>query len=363
MKHIANTIINYILGETREGGTYKFVLPSYPSDLLLKIGSELKEQYDRVFKYKVRFEYGIAYRLGQAWKNSGTISDIVNFNKICEKHWYNDTNNLTSFRNDFKKPQDDCLVVLLAGYEDIDDRASLEDFFHLDQQSIWEICLKKSFYSWVYETLHGIVNPDDSKDDFNKIAVLLKNLYEFGLADALEVSRFLQHQDFTEIMSGRDAYRLVLSDLSPFKLPCMKGLAENYTKSFSKYISPALEFFNYSMLLDNTARKKYLGKVKNYSDALNNGQLEIEDFEDLGEYESITELLDSLQRYIETGAQPERERLQKTDFIFIYEKILGYREKKPEVEVNKKKPKKCLVCRLKFFYALCGSRSGILKLS
>ena len=48
------------------------------------------------------------------------------------------------------KPADnESLVIVLAGYEHIDDRGSLQDFFHLDEEAIWNLCLGGSFKQWV----------------------------------------------------------------------------------------------------------------------------------------------------------------------------------------------------------------------
>lgn len=126
MKYIKNTIVRYILDRsTGDQGTYRFVLPSYPVDVLLAIGKELDEQFKRILDRRIRLEYGVAYRLGKQWFDSGTASEKNSFSEICERGWYNEGDNLTSLRNKLKNPEDDGLVILLAGYDHIDDRASL----------------------------------------------------------------------------------------------------------------------------------------------------------------------------------------------------------------------------------------------
>ena len=146
MKYLINTIVNYIVSRsTAEPGTYRFVLPSYPAEVLLGIGKEIDEQLKRIHDRRIRLEYGVAYRLGKQWYEYGTPAEKDCFSNICLKGWYNEGNNLTSLRNKLKEPEDDGLVILLAGYDHIDDRASLQDFFHLDQEALWIICLKRSF--------------------------------------------------------------------------------------------------------------------------------------------------------------------------------------------------------------------------
>jgi DNA phosphorothioation-dependent restriction protein DptH len=78
MKYMADTIVKYVLGETnRHSGMLRFVLPSYPSDLLLEIGCELDEQFSRITDRRVDWEYKIAYRLGKEWENGTSGSTFL----------------------------------------------------------------------------------------------------------------------------------------------------------------------------------------------------------------------------------------------------------------------------------------------
>jgi DNA phosphorothioation-dependent restriction protein DptH len=50
----------------------------------------------------------------------------------------------------------------------------------------------------------------------------------------------------------------------------------------------------------------------------------------LGEFESVDAFLDTLQDYIANRAEASRQKLYKVDFIFLYEKVLGYKLKKTD---------------------------------
>ncbi|MGB4243954.1 MAG: hypothetical protein WBK42_10420, partial [Dethiobacteria bacterium] len=80
MKFMAGTIVNYILDQTKKniGRTLRFVLPSYPPDLLYEIGNEIAERTMKSIEHRIGFEYGIAYRLGEKWEN-GTQEEKVIF--------------------------------------------------------------------------------------------------------------------------------------------------------------------------------------------------------------------------------------------------------------------------------------------
>jgi DNA phosphorothioation-dependent restriction protein DptH len=325
MKHLINTIVNYIVSRsTAEPGTYRFVLPSYPAEVLLGIGKEIDEQLKRIHDRRIRLKYGVAYRLGKQWYESGTPAEKDCFSNICSKGWYNEGNNLTSLRNKLKEPEDDGLVILLAGYDHIDDRASLQDFFHLDQEALWTICLKRSFKTWVINALRQYVNPEDSELDILNISDVFRALYDYGLADLLDISRYLESQDFSVAMSGKDAYQLVLSNLKPFKLPVMIGLSRKHSKkNFHHYIVPAQECFNYSMFINETNRKKYISRATKY---LQESEDDL-DREMLGGFESKEDLVSTLQDYIENRSIESSNQLRNADFIYIYERILGHKSK------------------------------------
>lgn len=340
MKYMANTIKNFILAEAKnKTGTFKFILPSYPSGLLLTLGKRLAEEFSRVVGHRVRFIYGVAYRLGKEWHDHGTSNDRTNFKSICQSGWYNSDNNLTNLRNELRKPDEDCLVIVLAGYDHIDDQGSLLDFFHLDQQTIWNLCLKKSFKSWVLASLQTEVDQVDGTSEIDKIAEVFSSLYEYGLTDLLGVSIHLESLDFTGMMSSDDAYLHLLSNLINFKLPCMIGLAGSRVgrKGIGSYIAPALEFFNYSRFLEQGKRKTALKKIEQFRAIIDSEQI---DSRVLGDFKSPTALLDTLKDYIENRSPNACEILKTADFIFIHNRILNYKPRKNEPGPVSKKASK-----------------------
>ena len=130
MKYFADSIVEYIL-DTTEGkeGTFRFVLPAYPSGILLRIGNELTEKTKRNLNQRVLFNYGIAYQLGKEWQRSGEERQRQHFAEIRQRGWYNESDNLTSMRNKMRdESATDCLIIVLAGYEYIHDKESLRDF-------------------------------------------------------------------------------------------------------------------------------------------------------------------------------------------------------------------------------------------
>lgn len=339
MNYLAWTISEYIYEESKKPGTYKFILPSYPSALLLDIGSRLEKSFGNVMEGKVKFIYGIAYRLGQRWQSSNDPAEQGYFSAIQQKGWYNQGNNLTFLRNEIKSEEEDTLVTLLAGYDDIDDRGGLGDFFHLDQGSIWNICLKRSFKPWLNQSLKDFINLEDFSSNVDAMDDLFSNMYKSGLADLISVSNYLKNRDFTNVSNGNEAYRVILEDLKPFTLPKMTGLSKKSHSSFSAFQSGALNFFNYSSFINTKDRDKALKRLEDLRKDLQ--QLEF-DTEQLGHYQTIEDMLDELQDYIENRTEESRQNLYSVDFVFLYEKVLNYKPK-----IDKKKPVASKIRRLK----------------
>src|SRR5690554_457436 len=150
---LSKTICDYIVGEIGRGAkTLRFVLPSYPSRILLEIGEIIKDYIDRILDQRIEFYYGVAYHLGEHWRAYGSSQEQIDLDKIQQNGWYDQDNSLTKMRNKLPGTEVDCLIILMAGFEHIQDQGSLQDFFNLNQATVWDLCLKKSFIKWVEQS-------------------------------------------------------------------------------------------------------------------------------------------------------------------------------------------------------------------
>ena len=332
MKYLAETIVGHIVGTTRRaGGTLRFILPSYPSSLLVNIGRELEEAFLHEPDRTVAFRYGIACRLGQEWQ-SGSAGAQEDFECANRRGWYNADDNLTSLRNIVKPADNESLVIVLAGYEHIDDRGSLQDFFHLDEEAIWNLCLGGSFKQWVARALEPFIDLSYADAEINAMADALGSLYQHGLAHVLQVSEFLSVCDFSRAHQPGDAYAILMEGLGFFNLPPMPSLAQHSARKrdLNTYVGPAQEFLNYSMFLDDSKRRKHLRNISEFR--TRSGGVEL-DRSLLGDFaaapDAESELLDALEDYIRNRSDQARRLLATADFAHIYEKVLGYKEPKP----------------------------------
>ncbi len=333
MKYLADTIVQYVAGESVGEGTFRFILPSYPAPLLRAIGVELEELFSRMIDRRVEFQYAIACRLGEKWRLSDSPADRAAFQLVWQHGWYNEGDNLTSVRNRVRDPDsEDTLVSVIAGYDHIDDRASLQDFFHLNDRAIWDICLRRSFEDWVVAKFSEALDASDYASAMEQIADALKTIYDHGLANLAGISTYLEKLDLGSVATGREAYRLVLRSLAAFRLPAMPGLARDARgRTLAAYLGPAQEFVNYGAFLEDSARKKALKAIADYRSE----DPQLPDEEVLGEFNSRDDLLESLSRYIEGASATDRERLMMADFVYIRDRVLGYRRRTPDIPPRK----------------------------
>lgn len=334
MKYLADTIVGRVWQEVEDqSGTFRYVLPAYPSNVLLRVGTELADRAKKHMCNKIEFRYGIAFQLGKIWDEFGTPDDQKNLSVARTLGWYNESDNLTSLRNSMRDESTDCLLVLLAGHEHIHDKESLRDFYRLDQESIWQSVLKRSFVHWVEKALADHVNRDDNITEFEEISEFLTAIYDLGLSDLVAMSSFLEDLDkqFRQISVGRDAYRIILENLDPyFGLPKLNGvLGGTSRRGVKRYITSAQEFFHYTMFLEARDRKKALDTINDYQERLHREERQDDGWDrlDLGAYESQDELCDALKDYIENGTKESIPKLKTVDFTIILDKILGHKDK------------------------------------
>jgi len=329
VKYLADTIIDYVWRATEgKEGTFRFVLPAYPSDVLVRIGEVLTERAKKTLNHNVKLSYGVAFHLGKEWQNSALQREREHSELIRQRGWYNASDNLTSLRNQIRdEATTDCLIILLAGYEFIHDKESLRDFFRLDQANIWNICLGKSFVPWIEQALIEYLNPDDNTSEFEDISDFICSIYDLGLSDLITISSFLERLDFKTVMCSKDAYCIILENLDDFGLPNLTGVLHRKARNkVRKYIINAHHFFNYSMFLEAKDRTKALNTIKKYRKKVaDDGQDESLHAVNLSSFRSINELLDAIEEYIANGTESLVPNLKAVDFTFILDKVLGFK--------------------------------------
>jgi DNA phosphorothioation-dependent restriction protein DptH len=344
MEFLAGTILDYlkehIHNELAKPDKSKliYIMPSFPSPVVTRIGDSMTDFADLQTK-NICLVFKVSYELGKSWYESDKQIDKQAYKYITQKGWYDSENHLTSIRNLPRDPKDDLLVIILIGTDQVTDKSSLDDFHKVNTSVIWSDLLGRSFRTWLESKLE-LSRVSYEKETLGQLDDILITLKDRGLADIVQISDFLQEINFSPAQTGKDALHLLLRELRRFNLPFMRKIPFDKGRNFKDYVDDALSFFSYSDYIDNTKRNKALETIKKYREKFQDSIEDSIEQDDRTGYVTVNEFLDELYEYIESNDNEIRNRLYKTNFVVIRDKILGFRAK------NGKDPKKETVKKL-----------------
>lgn len=302
-------------------GKLMFMMPALPPRVVQEIGNLLYAyagSHEDVALPILR----VSKPLSDEWQTNG-LEDRNVIAELRGNGWLEDQRSLTYYRNFIREKADACLVVLLIGVDRVTDSSSMEDFHQCSFQNIWREELESTYSAWSHSVLKNVAYEEDTIRHFD---TLLNSLTNRGLADALQISTFLETLDFTPAQDGRDAERILLTNLETFGLPLLGNFRPSSTRNIAGYIDDALEFFSYDAFLDDRAREKTLKVIGSFAEKkLSEG---IFDPADRPPYSSDAEFIQGIQTYVKTGSSDERRRLLQCDFVSVRDIVLQYREPK-----------------------------------
>jgi len=334
MEFLADTILDYLKEQIRkelakpDKSKLIYIMPSFPPQVVTRIGENMTNFADSQQK-NVRLVFKVSYKLGRSWSESGEHKQAYEY--IRQMNWYDSGNHLTSIRNLTRSPEDDLLVIILMGTDQVTDKSSLDDFHKVDTSMIWNNLLKHSFIPWLEKKL-GLSMVFYEKETLRKLDDILTTLKERGLADIIQISDFLKQIDFSPAQTDKDALYLILKELHRFKLPFMQKIPFSRGKDFRNYVEDALSFFDYSEYIDNTKRSKALETIKKFRENNQDNIEELIEQDDRPGYTTAKEFLSELSEYIENNDIQIKDRLYKANFVVIRDKILEFKPKKTKVD-------------------------------
>lgn len=336
MEFLVKTIVGYIKDDINKAankdGIWRYVLSSYPPKVLLKIGEEIDEFLQQDYGSDVRFEYGISCKLGEKWAADPQARAVLE--EIKAKGWYNAGNNLTELRNRPKPPGVSKMIIILAGYEEIDDQDSLGDFFRLDSSNVWKLAMNSSFESWLEKEISAPLN----KEELKKIDAVFCWLYQNYYTDLYGISSFLEELGLKQYGNKDSLYKRLAEGLRQrLGMPNLIGALRKKSKNFANYAQEGLDFFRYKRFKSPTERKRQLDKIERLQQDRSKLQ-EAEDWQ-RGCYQNSDEILEDLKAYIDHNDQSAAAKLRTVDFVYICDKILKLKLKgqpKPDKPAVKK---------------------------
>ena len=336
MEFLADTILDHLKEQIHKelAGPDKskliYIMPSFPSQVVTRIGESMTDFADSQPK-NVRLVFKVSYALGKSWSESVEPIDKQAYEYITQMDWYDSGDHLTSIRNLPRDLEDDLLVIILMGTDQVTDKSSLDDFHKVNTDVIWRDLLKRSFMPWLEKKLE-LSEIFYEKETLNQLDDILATLRERGLADIIQISDFLQQINFSSAQTGKDALHLLLLELRRFKLPFMRKISFGKGREFKNYVDDAFSFLKYEDYTDSTKRNKALETINKFREEHRDSIEDSIEQDDIPGYSTVNEFLSELSEYIENNDSEIRERLYITNFVVIRDEILGLRVKKPRVK-------------------------------
>ncbi len=336
MKLFANTLTEHLISicgrnllNDTEDRELRVFISAMPPPVVYDVGTELTDYFKSSPK-KVRFIYKVAHALAREWEKDA-LWNTVAVKQIRQNQWIDEENRLTFYRNLqlSETSGNDCLIIVLVGVDKAIDKASLQDFFILDTETVWVGRMKQSFMPWI-DAIFTEYNIPSEKTQKKELDGLLQTLFHYGVGDLLRISEFLQTINLAHAQNGNDALREIIENLLFWNLPLLKDIPAR--RKISDYITSAITFFSYEKYLKEKERKKASDKIEAFKVKFENGDVVPDYYGDFGDME---EFLNCLKTYIDDNDGVARARLLKANFVFIRDEILNLKEPKQKPTTKK----------------------------
>ena len=339
MKYFTNSVTKYITEQVDsalygEGGKeLRIFTQSLPPSVAFAI-FEGVQNHINAREPGIRCITKVATGLAKHWREVKAYPDSE-IDRLTQRDWIDTEDRLTYYRNLTSTADDKLLLVLLIGVDHATDRGGLADFDTLTEDVIFRECMAGNYESWVND-LFGYLNLADTDGsgtrDFDSF---FSRLFKLHPRNLLALSEFLEATLEPRAKScdtPSDVLALAFENLPYWSLPPIFS-PMNPVKRIEK-MDIASRIFSHDRYKEASERKKASVQIKKARDELSTAP-QVQGKEP---YQDITEFLETLSDFIESGSKASRLRLLYTDFSPIIE-ILGKQPKKRSKKVEVKKLK------------------------
>ena len=328
---IVSSLYGYIKNKVAESNGENVVQFRIPSktysfgilvDLLNKI--ELYYEHQELCKCVIK----IAKQAIDHWNKVLLPVEMKELNNILDFHpsWIDDKGNLTSYRNEIStNSTKDNTLLILVGYDLIDDQASLSHFLDCGEDILWEVILRKDFKPWIKEVCNQYSLSISNLEE-DKCNCLLLAVYRYS--DLQRIDFFLR-----EIAADSDCLsESIGNNLDKIGLQIIDASNAKNVKNCNLIISRAKNYFDRNIALEGNARQP-IKKI----DELIEQVKEDEDFdkpklkflrkkEHYEKFVTAIEYLETCKKIVEGIANDEEKKkfIKSDSATFIYD-ILGYK--------------------------------------
>src|SRR5680860_51650 len=342
MKFFTNSVTNYITGQVDRaisggpggsGQELRIFTQSLPPAAVYAIFEGVKD-YINAKEPGIRCVTKVATGLSTHWREVNAYPDSE-INRLAERNWIDTEDRLTHYRNLTATPDDRLLLVLLVGVDHATDRGGLADFETLTEEAIFRECMEGGYETWIDDLFVylGLADTDGSgKRDFD---IFFKRLFQLRPRNLLALSEFLESTIEPKAKSADttgDVLALAFENLPYWGIPPIFS-PMNPIKRLAK-MDVASRIFSRDLYREARERKKAAAQIVKARDELSNPP----QVQGKQPYTDVSEFLETLNDFIESGSERTRNRLLYTDFSPVIE-ILGKKTSKKSKKVDVKRLK------------------------
>jgi len=315
------SICHPFLVKKNDSRELRIFLSSFPPEIIYPVGQSIMEYFAKVNSRKPKVVFKIGVNLWQDWQSKADNSPKI-LSQIENKEWVDKDDRLTYYRNLKWDPSigKDCMIVILVGVEQATDQASLEDFFLINEETIWSDRLDNKFAAWI-EKILNYKKIEIDKNHMSSMDELLRVLHQHYAGDLLLISEFLDNLSLDGAVTSYDVLKIMYRDLPFCNLPIIKPNPK--IRKWTLYVKSAIEFFSYQKYLKESERRKANAKIDQYMNHIRDGG----DPPPLYDFKDTEELTICLKSYINNNDREAKKRLLKYDYRIIKEDILEFTDK------------------------------------
>jgi DNA phosphorothioation-dependent restriction protein DptH len=282
---------------------------------------------------RIECHFRVATGLWQEWRRSQrsveldqAMERLGGLGSHGERHWIDEEDRLTWYRNHTRRAEDDGLVVVLVGLNHASDQGGLASFHCLDEAQVWQT-LGQSFMPWV-ERIDQRLGLSATTAEIERFDQVLHELFEVRPRQLERLAEFLEED---VIADGRDLHSLsevlgrFYAKLPAWDLPPFFSAPQG--KRATDALKRAAEFISHKRYKSPMEQKKAWAKLER---AFDDGILEVPDtLDNLPLYADADAYRETLRRFIFEGDTGARQRLMQSDLGPMLE-VLKQRQKRSE---------------------------------
>lgn len=319
MKFYTQTAVEYVKDQVEreltqltpgEPAELRIFTQSMPPQAIYAIFEQL-EDYVASKAVKIGCHLKVAFGLDQYWLNSGVQSYADESDRLKAKGWVDRDDRLTHYRNLTATPEQELLLVVLAGIDHATDRGGLADFNIVSESVLFREQLASCYTLWAERFLSEANLPDIDGGVVRDFNAFFEQLFKIRPSNLFRLSEFLEKNLLPNAIncnSASETLALAYEHLPVWGIPPIFSPA-NPAKRLP-LLEDASRVFKRDDYRDASRRKKALQSIEHARKDLAVAPEVI----NRTPYGSTDDFLDTLETFVQRGTPESEDRLLHTDF-------------------------------------------------